>query len=63
MRRLEMTLKHSTALNRFRGVVHYVAECFLASDKKWLSDSPRKLLTLSALLPGALYYVFIRFRT
>ena len=30
MRRLEMTLKHTTPLNRMRSAVHYVAECLIA---------------------------------
>ena len=63
MRRLEMMLNHSTPLNRFRSAVHYIAECILARDKDWLALSPRKPLTLSAILPGLLFYVLIRFKT
>ena len=62
MRRLEMKLKHSTPLNRFRSAVHYIAECILARDKAWLALSPRKLLTLSAIIPGLLFYVLIRLK-
>ncbi len=59
MRRLEMTLKHSTPFNRFRSAVHYVAECLIAKDKAWLSGSPRKSLTLMALLPATVWYCLI----
>ena len=62
MRRLEMTLRHSTPLNRFRSAVHYVTECLLAKDPHWLSASPRKALTLLGLLPGWAYSLYIRWR-
>ena len=57
MRRLEMTLQHTTPLNRFRGAVHYVAECLIAKDSHWLQDSPRKTLTLLAAIPGFLLWL------
>lgn len=60
LRRLEMTLKRSTPLNRFRSAVHYVAECLIARDRDWLKRSPRKALTLCGALPGLLLYLFLR---
>ena len=63
MRKLEMTLKRSTLLNRFRCAVHYNAECRIARDKKWLKESPRKVLTLLSVIPGYLLYVFIMVKT
>lgn len=60
MRRLEMTLRHSTPLNRFRSATHYVTECLLAKDPRWFSDSPRKALTLLGLVPGWLFSLYIR---
>ena len=62
MRRLEMTLRHSTPFNRLRSAVHYVAECMLARDRRWLADSPRKLLTLAALPAGVALYFLIKFK-
>ncbi len=62
MRRLEMTLRHSTPINRFRSSVHYVAECLIAKDSKWLKNSPRKTLTLFGLLPGLFLYLMILFK-
>lgn len=62
MRRLEMTLKHSTPLNRFRGAVHYISECCIAEDSRWLKDSPRRLLTLLAVIPGVACYIWISSR-
>ena len=62
MRRLEMTLMHSTPLNRFRSAAHYVAECLLAKVPCWFSDSPRKALTLLGLVPGWAYSLYIRWK-
>ena len=63
MRKLEMTLKRSTLLNRYRCAVHYIAECRIAKNKKWLKESPRKVLTLLSVIPGYLLYVFILVKT
>ena len=32
-------------LDRIKSIVHYVAECRIAKDKKWLKNSPRKFVT------------------
>ncbi len=63
MRRLEMSLHRNTAANRFRSAIHYVAECLVARDPRWLKDSPRKGLTFAAALPGAALFVIIRMKT
>ncbi len=63
MRRLEMTLKRSTPWNRLRSAVHYVAECLIARDGRWLKDSPRKALTLLSVLPGCMLYVYLVIQT
>ena len=60
MRRLEMTLQHTTPMNRYRGAVHYIAECLIAKDSRWMKDSPRKSLTLLAFIPGVLLYFFFK---
>ena len=62
MRKLEMTLKRSTLLNRFRCAVHYVAESLIARHRGWLASSPRKGLTMLAFLPGLLLFFLIRNR-
>lgn len=61
LRRLEMTLLHTTPLNRFRGAIHYIAECLIAKDSHWLQVSPRKVLTLLAVIPGFLLWLWLRF--
>ncbi len=62
MRRLEMTLKHSTSLNRFRCAVHYVAECMLSGERRWLAESPRKALTLLGFVPGFCLCRYLKFK-
>lgn len=60
MRKLEMTLKRSTLLNRFRCAVHYVAESLIARHRGWFASSPRKGLTMLAIFPGLLLYFLIK---
>jgi hypothetical protein len=59
MRRLEMTLKRSTPLNRFRCAIHYVAECMLAKDGDWLKNSPKRALSLWCVFPGLLFFLYL----
>lgn len=59
LRRLEMVLKRSTPLNRFRCAIHYVSECMIARDAGWLRQSPQKGWTLLAFVPGILLYFII----
>ena len=60
LRRLEMTLRHTSAVRRFRVAIHYVSSCIIARDSRWLADSPKKLLTLLAAPAGYLLSRYIR---
>lgn len=60
LRRLEMTLRHISAVRRFRVAIHYVSSCIIARDRRWLADSPKKLLTLLAAPAGYLLSRYIR---
>lgn len=62
LRKLEMVLKRSTPPNRFRSAIHYVAECVISREKKWIATSPRKGLTALAAFPGLLLYFYIQIR-
>lgn len=62
LRRLEMGLKRSNALNRYRSAVHYVSSCLMSKDYTRLIEPRHKLLTTTALLPGVLWYIYIRLR-
>lgn len=39
---------------------HYVSSCIISKNRKWLSESPRKLLTLIAAPVGVALYIVIR---
>jgi glycosyltransferase involved in cell wall biosynthesis len=45
---------------RFREAVHYVSSCLMAGGRGMLRDSPRKGLTLLAIPPGVLLFLYIR---
>lgn len=62
LRRLEMTLRHSTPSRRFRTVIHYVSSCLISRDRRWLADSPRKFLTVLAAPAGYLLYRYIKYK-
>jgi len=60
---LEMQLVHNTWLNRFRVAIHYVASSIIAKDRKWLHNSPQKLLTFLASPFGVLLYWLIKYKS
>jgi glycosyltransferase involved in cell wall biosynthesis len=60
MRRLEMTLKHTTTADRYRSAIHYVAERLLAKEDVLLKNSPGKGIILLAAVPGYCLYLLIR---
>ena len=63
LRKLELTLRHNTPLNRVRCAIHYVASCILARDRRWLADSPRRLLTIVVFPAGLLLWLLILYKT
>lgn len=58
-RRTEM-LCAPTFKRRMMSCVHYVATSIIAGDRKFLSNSPRPLMTALAFLPGLMWYYRIR---
>lgn len=62
-RLLELTLKRNTLKNKFRVAIHYISSCIFANDKKWLKQSPNKILTIIAIPFGILLNLFIRYKT
>ena len=60
MRLLEMSLKRSPFLNRYRSAVHYVAESLIAGLPGWFKTSSHKALVSTALIPGILLFVYLR---
>ncbi|GKU75843.1 glycosyltransferase family 2 protein [Paenibacillus sp. L3-i20] len=45
---------------KYRQAVHYISSCLFARNKRWISDSPKKWLTLLAIPPGLLLHMYIR---
>ena len=63
LRSLEMSLKRNTPFNRFRVAVHYVAECLIARDRNWFNNTPAKLMTAIAAIPGVLLFFLIKYKS
>lgn len=62
LRLLEMGLKRSTIINRFRSAVHYIASSIISKDCNWLKKTPYKLMTLFAAPFGVCLYVYIVYK-
>jgi glycosyltransferase involved in cell wall biosynthesis len=42
-----LNMKYSYSVkDRLKSTIHYIAECRIAGDRNWLTNSPRKLLTI-----------------
>lgn len=61
-RRKEMSFRHCTFTNAFRLCIHYVSSCIICREKKWLSNSPRKFLTICASPFGVMLYLLIKYK-
>ena len=52
-----------TAKRRFMEAIHYVSSSLILKNKRFLQESPKKLLTLCAIPFGIALYLFIRYKT
>ena len=59
LRLLEMGLKRNNFRNKMRVCVHYISSCLLSRDKKWLSNSPLKIMTLLLFPMGFMLYLMV----
>ena len=59
LRLLEMGLKRNNFRNKMRVCVHYISSCLLSRDKKWLSNSPLKIMTLLLFPLGFMLYLMV----
>ena len=62
MRLLSMSLKRHTFPNLIRTCIHYNSSCIIAGDSEWLSNSPRKFLTVATRPLGWLLTKYIRYK-
>lgn len=58
-RKFIMTYPNATLWHQYRFAIHYVAECLLAGNTRFLRESPRKMLTFFAIPGGLLLYMFL----
>ncbi len=47
----------------FRNCVHYVSSSIMIKNKKFIAESPKKLMTVAAIPFGVALYLFIRYKT
>ena len=52
-----------TAKRRLMEAIHYVSSSLILKNKRFIQESPKKLLTLCAIPFGIALYLFIRFKT
>lgn len=51
-----------TVKRRFISCIHYVASSIIACNYKFISESPCRLLTVAAIVPGVIWYGIIRYK-
>ncbi|MDT8390383.1 MAG: glycosyltransferase family 2 protein [Lentisphaeria bacterium] len=61
-RRLQMRYG-ATFKKRFVSAIHYVSSSIFEKNRRFLYDSPRKIITCAAALPGLSLNVYIRLKT
>lgn len=61
-RRLYLTFEDASLAFRFRQCIHYVSSSILARDKKFLSTSPAKALTVAAIPFGMALSLYIKYK-
>ena len=60
LRKLLMTRSGTSWKFRFRNAIHYVSSEIMIRNSNWLSESPKKLLTLCAAPFGLVLYFYIK---
>lgn len=54
-----MKNKNASLKFKFKECIHYVSSCLISKNRRFLRESPCKLLTLGAILPGVILYLYI----
>lgn len=60
--RRESMKHHPSPRRRFVEAVHYVSSSIICRNARFLAESPRKLLTLAALGPGVVLWMWLSFQ-
>ncbi|ALJ04033.1 glycosyltransferase [Pseudalgibacter alginicilyticus] len=57
-------MKYSKSLQeKYKKAIHYVSSSLLSKNQKFISESPKKALTILAIPPGILLYLYILLKT
>ena len=62
-RRFILEYPNATLTHKFRFAVHYVAECLLNHERKWLASVSSKGIVIAAIPCGILLYLYIQVKT
>ena len=62
LRKLMMKRNDVSTLVKFRNAIHYVSSQLMCKNKKWLKDSPQKLMTILAIPFGLMLYIYINIK-
>lgn len=60
-RKTEMVVA-PTIKRRFISCIHYVSSSIISKNKEFISESPKKIMTLLATIPGVALYLLIRYK-
>lgn len=63
LRKLVMSRPDVPLAMKFRNAIHYVSSQIMIRNRRWLAESPQKLLTFLAAPLGVLLYGYIRVKT
>lgn len=58
-RKTEMAIA-PTFRRRYMSCIHYVSSCIISRNKKFIQESPKKILTILSVIPGILLYFYIK---
>ena len=58
-RKTEMIVS-PTLKRRLISCIHYVSSCIISKNKEFIKESPQKILTIFAIIPGAILYSVIK---
>lgn len=60
---IELKLHHGNSIkNKMRLCAHYVSSCIFSHNKRWLKDSPEKILTVLSIPIALVLNVYIRYK-
>ena len=60
-RKTEMVIA-PTLKRRFISCIHYVSSCIISKNKRFIKESPQKILTIFAIIPGVILYSVIKYK-